>query len=156
MKKSRVLASVALGAALALGASGCSMMAPQATTIPYSPGDGVNIPPSGPLDVLNALVVADDEGTNGNLLAAVVNDTDETQTLTIGVGGTTHTVRVAADTVMSFGYDGVEPLLLEGIDTKPGANLDMTFQSGDGTGVEMAVPVLDGRLDYLAEFVPAS
>ncbi|GAA3913325.1 hypothetical protein BKA10_000272 [Microbacterium invictum] len=156
MKKSRFVASLAVGAALALGTTGCNMVAPQATTIPYSPADGVNIPESGPLEIRNALIVADDDGVNGNLLAAVINDTDEPQTLTIGVDGTAHTVRVPADGVVSFGFDGVEPLLLEGIDTPPGANLDVSFQSGTGTGVEFAVPVLDGSLDYLAEFVPAA
>lgn len=156
MKKSRLVASLAVGAALALGATGCSMVAPQATTIPYSPGDGVNIPPSGPLEIRNALIVADDDGTNGNLLAAVVNPTDEAQTLTIGVDGASHTVRVPASGFVSFGFDGVEPLLLEGIDTAPGATLDIAFQSGTGTGVEFAVPVLDGTLDYLADFVPAA
>lgn len=155
MRKSRFAASLAVGAVIALGAAGCSMVAPQATTIPYSPGDGVNIPDSGPLDVRNALIVADESGTDGNFVAAIVNDTAESQTLTVGVDGTSHTVRVPANSVISLGVDGEDPLLLEGIDTKPGANLPVAFQSGEGTGVEFAVPVLDGTLDYLADLVPA-
>lgn len=156
MRNSRVVASLAVAAAVALGATGCSMVSPQATTIPYSPADGVNIPPSGPLEVLNALIVTDESGTDGNFVAAIVNETDAAETLTLGVDGTSHTVRVPAHTVLSLGMDGEEPLLLEGIDTKPGANLYVSFQSGEGTGVEQAVPVLDGTLDYLTEFVPAS
>jgi len=49
--KSRLIASVALGALVVLGTSGCAMLSTQATTIPYSPADGVNIPDSGPLQV---------------------------------------------------------------------------------------------------------
>jgi len=57
---------------------------------------------------------------------------------------------------VSLGFDGAKPLLFEGIDTPAGSDVAVTFQSGDGEGVEQAVPVLDGALDYLADFVPAS
>src|SRR5690606_37225954 len=65
--KSRLVASVALAVAVAVGTSGCAMVSTQATTIPYSPADGVNIPDSGPLKVRNVLIVADEEGIDGNL-----------------------------------------------------------------------------------------
>ena len=58
---------------MALGTSGCAMLSTQATMIPYSPSDGVNIPDSGPLQVRNVLVVSDEEGVDGNLVAAIVN-----------------------------------------------------------------------------------
>jgi len=152
--KLRIVASIALGAALTLGAAGCSMIAPQATTIDYSASDGVNIPPSGPLDVRNAMVIADESGTAGNFIAAIVNDTDEPQTLVFGFGDDTTTLRVPARERISLGVDGEEPILLEDIDTLPGATLPMSFQSGDGEGVRTEVPVLDGLLPYYTEFVP--
>ncbi|QLD10941.1 DNA modification methylase [Microbacterium oleivorans] len=152
--KLRIVASIALGAALTLGATGCSMIAPQATTIDYSASDGVNIPPSGPLDIRNAMVIADESGTAGNFLAAIVNDTDEPQTLVFGFGDDTTTLRVPARERISLGVDGEEPILLEDIDTLPGATLPMSFQSGDGEGVRTEVPVLDGMLPYYTEFVP--
>lgn len=153
---SRRLASLALGAAIVLGATGCSMVSPQATTIPYSPSDGANVPASGPLQVRNALVVADESGSTGNFLAAIVNDTDAVETLNIGVNGKIATVRVPARTVVSLGVDGVEPLLIEGLGVAPGDNVEIAFQSGDGTGVEQAIPVLDGTLPQYAEFVPVA
>lgn len=152
---SRLLASVALGAAVLLGATGCNMIAPQATTIPYSPAEGVNIPASGPVTVRNALLVASEDGTSANLLAALVNDTDEDATLNVGIGGKTKTVRVDARTRLSLGFDGEEPLLFTGVSATPGTSVPATFQSGDGTGVEQRIPALDGTLDYLADFVPA-
>nr|WP_246301308.1 DNA modification methylase [Microbacterium immunditiarum] len=144
-----------MAAAVALGTSGCAMVSTQATTIPYSPADGVNVPDSGPLKVRNVLIVADEEGVDGNFVAAIVNDTDEAQTLRVEFGEPAErlTVRVPANSVVSLGEDE-EPILLEGIDTMPGADIDMFFQSGDHTGVVQPVPVLDGTLPYLADLVP--
>lgn len=152
--KSRLAASLVLGVAVALGATGCAMVSPQATTIPYSPSDGVNIPDSGPLKVRNALIVTDGSGTLGNFIAAIVNDTDSAETLSLGIDGETQTIRVPARSVLSLGSDDDDPLLLEGLDTTAGATLPITFQSGDGTGVVAEVPVLDGELAYLEGFVP--
>lgn len=155
----RLLSSLALGAAVVLGATGCGMVAPQATTIMYSAADGVNVPaPDAPLQVRNALIVADESGENGNFVAAIVNDTSESHTLSLefGEGGTAiaKTVRVPAGTVLSLGAEGNEPLLVEGIDTPPGADIPVAFQSGDSDTVRIDVPVLDGTLPYLAPLVP--
>lgn len=153
--KSRLIASIALGAAVLLGATGCSMVSPQATTIPYSPSDGVNVPDSGPIIVRNAMIVADDDGTAGNFIAALVNDTDQAESLIIGIDGDAQTVRVPARTTVSLGVD-TDPLLIPGLGVKPGNNVSVSFQSGDATGARLAIPVLDGTLPYYAEFVPAS
>jgi hypothetical protein len=154
--KSRLIASLALGAAVLLSTTGCAMLATQATTIPYSPSDGVNVPFSGPLQVRNALFVADESGKDGNLLAAIVNSTDKTETLHLEIGvddPITETIRVPANTTVSLGVTD-DPLLVKGLDVKPGANVPVYFQSGDAEGVRVDVPVLDGTLDYLAPFVP--
>jgi hypothetical protein len=156
--KSRLIASLALGALVVLGTSGCAMLSTQATTIPYSPSDGVNIPDSGPLQVRNVLIVSDETGVDGNLVAAIVNATTESHTLNIeygeGSSKSSETIRVPANTTVSLGTAETDPLLLEGIDTKPGANLPMFFQSGDSDGVLFDVPVLDGALDYYGELLP--
>ncbi len=154
--KSRLIASFAVGVAVALGATGCNMIAPQATTIPYSPSDGVSVPDSGPLKVRNALIVADENGRVGNLVAAIVNDTDDEHTLNIAFNGNTETLRVNARSIVSLGTEGERPLLLSGLDSKPGTDIPVTFQSGEGTAVEFAVPILDGALPYYAEFVPGA
>ncbi len=156
--KSRLIASLAVGALVVLGSSGCAMLSTQATAIQYSPSDGVNIPDSGPLQVRNVLIVADEDGTDGNLVAAIVNQTSDSHTLTIeygeGSSKSTEEIRVPANTVLSLGNEETEPLLLEDINTKPGADLPMYFQSGDSEGVLFTVPVLDGSLDYLTDLAP--
>lgn len=155
--KSRLIASFALGALVVLGTTGCAMLSTQATSLQYSASDGVNIPDSGPLQVRNVLIVSDEEGADGVLVAAIVNATTESHTLTIEYGEdskNTETIRVPANTTVSLGTEETEALPLEGIDTKPGANLPMFFQSGDSDGVLFDVPVLDGALDYYGDLLP--
>lgn len=156
--KSRRIASAALGAAILLGATGCSMISPQATTIPYSPADGVNVPDSGPLQIRNAFLVVDESGENGNFVAAIINTTDDAHTLNLtfgeGDGAIEKSVRVPARSVVSLGDDTTEPLLVEGVNTPAGADLTVFFQAGDGDTVRADVAALDGALPYLAPLVP--
>ena len=152
---SRRLASVALAAAVVFATAGCSIISPQATTIDYSPAEGVNLMGTEPLKVRNALLVANESGTEANFLAAIVNDTDSAETLLVGIDGDTQRVRVDAHSTVSLGFDGADPLLFEKIDAVPGTDVEMTFQSGTGEVVSSRIPALDGTLDYLADFVPA-
>ncbi len=154
--KSRLIASLAVSAAVVLGTTGCSLISTQATTIPYAPADGVTVGASGPLEVRNALIVANDTGTVGNLVAAIVNDTPDEQVLSIEArdGSIQKTVRVPGNSTVSLGTGGTKPLRIDGLNTKPGADIDMYFQSGSAGGVLATVPVLDGTLDYLTALVP--
>jgi len=154
--KSRSIASVALGAAVLLGTTGCSMLAPQATQIQYAPSDGIEVFGTGELHIRNVLIVANEEGTEGNLIAAIVNDTAEPQTLSIDVdnGTVTDTIRVPANTTVSLGTAETEPLLLEGIDAMPGSLLPIYFASGE-EGSLADVPVLDNTLEYLRDLAPS-
>ena len=156
--KPRLIASIAIGALVVLGTTGCSMISTQATTITYSAAEGVNVHGAGPLEVRNALIVANEDGSEGNFVAAIVNQTDESQTLHMefGEGGDTieARIRVPANSVVSLGTEDTDPILLKGLDTPPGADIAGYFQSGDAEGVLVTVPVLDGGLEYLAPLVP--
>jgi hypothetical protein len=105
--------------------------------------------------VRNALFVANEKGTEANFLAAIVNDTDTDETLLVGVDGTTQRVPVAAHSTVSLGFDGAEPLLFTGLSAKPGTDVD-DVPVRHGEAVEDRVPVLDGTLSYLKDFVPAN
>jgi len=151
----RLMAGAAIGATVILGTAGCSMVSTQATAIGYSPSDGVSVPDSGPLLVRNALIVADEEGTEGNFLAAIINTTDEAQELHMEYGDdSTVTVRVGPGETVSLGTEDEEPLLLEDLDSLPGTVTPIYFQSGDDEGVLQMVPVLDNALPYLEPFEP--
>ena len=151
--KARLAASAALALGIALGASGCSMVTYQATTEHYDASDGVSVD-LGQLDLRNVLVVSDD-GVDGTLVMTVVNNGTEDVSLDVqfGEGGSeAQTIEVEAGSEVAFGVDDVEgtdevePIVLEGIDTMPGALLPMYFQYGDTEGIQKQVPVLDARL----------
>jgi hypothetical protein len=157
--KSRLFASIAVGAAIVLGTSGCAFITPQSTEGPYSPADGINVRDveGAPLQVRNALLVANADGTTGNMIAAVINMTDSSHTLTIQVGegssAVTETLEVQAHSVSSLG-ENVDPIRFDGIDAKPGSTVPIYFQSGDVDGALMDVPVLGGNDEMYQEFVP--
>ncbi|PCE14728.1 DNA modification methylase [Microbacterium sp. SZ1] len=153
--KSRLVASAAISALVLLGATGCTFITPQSTKIEYSASDGVNVSDTdGPLDVRNAFIVANEEGTVGNFIGAVVNPTSDKATLTITIAGIDPlTVTVPAGKTISYGADA-DPLRIVGLDAKPGATVEMHFQSGDGAGTKTQIPVLDGTLPYYADLVP--
>jgi hypothetical protein len=155
--KSRLVASAAISALVLLGATGCTFITPQSTEIQYSASDGVNIPDSdGPLAIRNAMIIATEDGQVGNLVAAIVNDTDEAEVLTIEIEGLAPlTVRVGANDTLSLGANA-EPLRIDDLDTIPGSTVRMYFQSGGATGAAEDVPVLDGTLPYYADLVPTT
>jgi hypothetical protein len=152
--KARLAASAVLAVGLVLGASGCSMLTYQATTEHYDASDGVSVN-VGDLDVRNILVVSED-GEDGNLVLTVVNTGEDDAELgvQVGEGGSEPLIiEVEAGATVSLGGDE-EPLLLEGIDTQPGALLPIFFQYGTAEGIEKLVPVLDGRLSEYSDLAP--
>ena len=130
------------------------MLTYQATTEHYDASDGVSVN-VGDLDVRNILVVSDD-GEDGNLVLTVVNTGEDDAELgvQVGEGGSEPLIiDVEAGATVSLGGDE-EPLLLEGIDTQPGALLPIFFQYGTAEGIEKLVPVLDGRLPEYSDLAP--
>lgn len=155
--KSRRLASLALVAAVLVGTSGCALISPQATLIPYAPADGVSAH-TGDVAVRNALIVSDD-GIDGNFLAAFVNEGTAPVTVRISYGEgadkTEITLRVPVNPPISLGMDGEnDPLPFPDIDTIPGATMPVYFQAGDAEGALVEVPILTGQTSYLEPFVP--
>lgn len=159
---SRALASIALGAAVILGATGCSMISPQATTIQYSAAEGINIADSsGPVKIRNLFVVIDKEGMNGNLVGNFINPTSDDQTVAIEVGEGSNAVVVdvavpANSTVVlgGEGDNGEDPVLLEGIDVGQAASIKSIITSG-GESPETFLPIMSGKLPYFENFVPS-
>ena len=137
------------------------MLTYQATTEHYDASDGVSLD-VGDLDLRNVLVVSED-GEDGNLIMTVVNNGDEDVELGVQFGeggGDVQTIEIEAGDTVAFGVEAaeseeqLEPLLLEGIDTQPGALLTMYFQYGDAEGIDKQVPVLDARLPEYADLAP--
>jgi hypothetical protein len=153
--KSRLVASAALSALVILGATGCTFITPQSTQIEYPASDGVNVSSdSGPVVVRNAFIVATEDGSVGNFIGALVNESGERETVTITVAGIDpFTVTVPGNDSISLGATA-EPLRIVDLNTQPGATIEVHFQSGDSTGAKAEIPVLDGALSYYADLVP--
>jgi len=153
--KSRLVASAAISALVLLGATGCTFITPQATKTEYAASDGVNVSDQdGPIAVRNALIIANEDGSVGNFVGAVVNPSQDRATLTVSLeGGDPFQITVPAGGRISFGADE-EPVEITGLDTMPGATVAMHFQSGDSAGVTTEIPVLDGTLPYYSDLAP--
>ena len=165
----RRLAAVSAAVAVLVGITGCGFAGElgqvrfpaDPDVYRFSSGDGVNIEGVGPLAVRNVLVVANEAGTEGSLIAAIVNNTDDDHMLHIVVGessGTTLEILIPAESTVSFGdYPWLEdPPVIEGLDAIPGSMVEMYFQAGQSAGSVEEVPVLGGCLEYLDGLEPGS
>lgn len=153
--KSRLIAAVTAAALVLVGTTGCTFITPQRTTQEYSASDGVNVADTGPVVVRNAMIIANAEGTAGNLVVALANTSTQPQTMTIHVTGAEPVeVELAAGQLISFGSWNTRPILLTGFSGKPGANATATFQSGTELPGSAHVPVLDGTLPEYSHLVP--
>ncbi|RCS61457.1 DNA modification methylase [Microbacterium sp. JB110] len=146
---------MALGAAVILGTAGCGAITPQATTIDFSPSDGVNVavPDDAPVQILNALLVKNDGEADANFVAALVNDSDSDQTVTLSWDGGSAAIDVPADSVASYGADD-SALLLTNISAAPGATEEIVFQAGATEGVAQGIQVFDTELAHLSTLAP--
>lgn len=156
--KIRIASSIALAAALALGATGCSLIAPQGTTVPYAPSDGVDVNVEG-IDVRNIMLVADETGENFNVVFTAVNRTGAAQDVAmnfVAADGERASAKFAVPVgTTAFGNpDGeVAPVLVSVPGLAAGATIATYFQLAGAPEVEHNVPVLDGTLVEYRDYV---
>ncbi|SEB97643.1 hypothetical protein SAMN04489806_2276 [Paramicrobacterium humi] len=161
--RSRPIALVVLAAAVALGSSGCGLLAPQSTTIHYDASDGVG-GTVGDVDVRNAMIIANEDGTAGNLVVTLVNTGDSSHSVEIGWGesaSASTSVVVDAGASTTFGVpadqnqgEPSENITVSPLPAKPGAITDVFFQYGTETGVTLTVPIYNGDLAEYSTLVP--
>ena len=156
--KIRIASSIALAAAIALGATGCSLIAPQGTTKAYAPSDGIEVNVEG-VAVRNIMLIADESGENFNVVFGTVNRTGEPRDLAISFTSEGSQQARAEFTVPTgsalFGDpDGEQaPVLVSIPDLVPGATVDAYFQAAGASEVQREVPVLDGTLEEYRSYV---
>lgn len=154
--KSRVAASIALAAALMLGATGCTFSANIATEKPYDPSDGVGAE-VGELSIRNALLIGDDP-EELNLVMTVVSaaDTDRRVTVQWEADGerVTEEIFVGANGRTAFGGPEQDQLLITGSGATIGGLVPVFFAYPGAEGVEVLIPVLDGSLPEYELYIP--
>jgi hypothetical protein len=154
--KARLIASIVVAGAVALGMSGCNLIAPQATLKQYDASDGVGVT-VGSVAVRNAIVVSDD-GETGNLVFSVANRDDRAHTVLIEVEGIDEQFQVLAEPgLTSFDGSGAnDPLRIESLGVQPGGIIDVFFQYRRAARVLDACPhaPADGGTDGGADRDP--
>lgn len=159
LKTRRIASSIALAAAITLGATGCGFAVPQATTEPYAPSDGIDVSVAG-VEVRNLLLIADEESENFNVVFTGVNTGTtplELRITFVGKGGSTE---ASADftidpgsTIFGDPEGDVAPVLVSIPDLAAGDTVSAFLQVPGGADVEREVPVLDGTLLEYRSFV---
>ncbi len=141
-------------ALLAVGLLGLTACAPTMTLNGYAPSDGTRVDLSDSLRAVNLLVVASEQGGEGNVQGALANHTDEAVTFTLTVDGAAP-VRIEVDpaSTVFLGGDGGEEVVLGTVAEAPGAFLDAAIEAG-GESKQFQLPVLDGTLAEYADLVP--
>ncbi len=129
----------------------------------YTPGEGVN-ERSGGIDVLNALVVAEEPG-RGRFIAGLVNNsdlTDDALTQVQGAGdfaeiqGTLEEeIGVVRDGFVQLADEGVSPIVLEGEQIVPGMFIDVTITFKEAQEVTVKLPVVTAEDDFEGVEIPA-
>jgi copper(I)-binding protein len=148
-RTSLVLAgTVALGLATTACGSGFDATARQA----YAPGDGVQAT-SGQIRVLNALVVAPEDGTTGVVLMAVANDGQEADELS-AVESDAGTVEVSGSTELEPGSTVVlnaqsdTSATISGLDAEPGEEITLKVVFEQAEPVTLRTVVVAASGDY--------
>ncbi len=159
MKTRRIASSIALAAAITLGATGCGFFVPQATTEPYAPSDGIDVTVAG-AEVRNLMLVVDESGENFNVVFTGVNTGTAAVDLRITFVAEDVAAEASADFTLKPGStlfgdpEGtVAPVLISLPDVIAGSTVTAFLQVPGGADVERQVPVLDGTLAEYRNFV---
>jgi hypothetical protein len=153
--RARVLVSVAVAAAVALGTAGCEFMTPQSTTEHYDASDGVSIT-VGKVDVRNAILITKNN-RSARFVATLVNNTNDPQTVTIELGDSAadmQTVVVAADQHLDLASPKNTSVVFEKANAKAGSLRKMFFTYPGAEGGSVRVPVLTGAMEEYSSLVP--
>ncbi|MCR8671502.1 hypothetical protein [Agrococcus sp. HG114] len=148
----RPLAAAAAAVVVALAATGCNILTPQATTIQYDPSDGIS-GSTGTVEFHNALLVGEPEGDALNLAVTFTNPGEAT-TVEVRVDDQAQQVRVPQGTTV-FGFPDEEQLVFEVDEVEFGAQRNVSFQADGAEPEGVGVQVFSTEFPDYAELGPA-
>jgi hypothetical protein len=141
-----ILAAAALAGAV--GLSGCQVMSPIQTDVPYQSADGVSVD-LGDVQIRDLVVIAAAKGAVGTLSGLVLNQGAEQVTVTFSTdpaasatGDTAHADIPAGAAVRLSGVDGATPVTLPRVATAPGGIIGVTVSTPAAGAPVVSVPVL--------------
>jgi hypothetical protein len=156
--KTRLVASVALAAALLVGTSGCTLYAIQGTQVQYQPSDGAaaNV---GDLKLRNIIALSEN-GDDVSLLMSIINRGSESASVNFQYDDAngervTITVEVPADSTVNVGSGGdAAEVILRDAGAEVGGLISVYVQYGTQPGKLVQVPILDGQTPEYGELLP--
>jgi len=147
----RTAAVAGLAAVALLGATGCSSINQQATTLQYSASDGI-VANVGDAELRNVLLVSSGPDAEARYLGAVNNPSEQPLEVTITVDGTDTRLSVPAGEMLQLG-DPENEHVIPSHGSFPGGMADATVEV-DGQSQQVEIPVLDGTLPEYRQYVP--
>jgi len=139
----------------AVALSGCQVMSPIQTSVPYQPADGVAVN-LGDVQIRDLVVISGAKGEVGILSGMVVNKSNAPVTITFaaGDGGSTKAQVLAGGQARLSGVEGSPPVTLPAIASAPGDIVTLTVSTPTSGASEVSVPVLLPA-GYYATITPA-
>lgn len=151
--RARVLVSVAVAAAIAVGATGCEFISPADTKNIKQITDGVNVS-TGSVDVRNALLISD-TGKDARFVGTLINNGSKGRTVSVEIGGDTETVRVPGNGRVDLANDQKHDALdFSDVSAEPGSLVKVYFSYPGAEGVSASVPVLTSAQEEYATLAP--
>ncbi|MEO9249171.1 hypothetical protein ABDK96_15930 [Citricoccus nitrophenolicus] len=144
-------ASVAgLAAVALLGATGCSAINQQATTLQYAPSDGI-VANVGDAELRNIALITAAPDAEARYIGTLSSDSGEPLEVSITVAGTQTRFNVPAEESLILEDPANEQIIPSA--GRPGTLVDATVEV-DGESETVGITILDGTLEEYREFVP--
>ncbi len=148
--KLHVPARIAAAALVSLSLASCSFAASITTSQQYSASDGVRLELEDATG-LNLLLISTAEGDPAALIGSFENSTQESVTVTVGLGSTDTTFDVPAGGIVELGLSDGETAVVGASPADPGLIGTITVETARSGEQEVGVPVLDGTLEEYSE-----
>lgn len=144
-------ALAALAAAVLAGTTACSAINDQATTMVYSPSDGVqtNV---GDLEVRNLAIISNEPNAEGRFIGTLASASGQALTATITINNETFTFNVPGDEPLQL-EDEQNETIVTNTGSEPGLLVPTQVTTG-GETEDLPVSVLSGTLPEYRDFAP--
>jgi hypothetical protein len=147
----RNTAVVGLATVALLGATGCSAINQQATTLQYAPSDGI-VANVGDVELRNLALVTKAPNSESRYIGSLASSTGEPLEVSITVNGTETMFSVPANENLKL-EEEANAQVIPNSGGFPGSLVDATVEV-NGTSEVVGVTVLDGTLPEYRPFVP--
>jgi hypothetical protein len=139
----RLAAAAVAAVVVAIAATGCNILTPQATTIDYDASDGVS-GTTGTVEIHNAMLIGEPDGDNLNLAVTFTNEGDAT-IVQVRVDDASQMVNVG-EGVTTLGFDGEQMVFAAPSDLVLGQLRNVSFAADGAEPTGLRVPTISTEM----------